>query len=387
MLAYQEKHKWLTFSLKLDRFTPDLWFTLGGCQSKCEHVKDAPILPGVYRKLSRIYLIKGVVATVAIEGNPITEHEALECWEGKSQLPLDRQYQGREVDNFKKIYQSLIDMIRQGEKPEISIKNIKEINRELLNGLKVDTHVVPGELTKVVVGIPSSRYRGAPPEDCEYLLGRLCDWLNGPDFVNSNSHMAFILSIIKAVLAHLYLVWIHPFGDGNGRTARLLEAVILMSSGIPELSSHLLSDHYNRTRQEYYDELQESSESGGDVIPFLTYAVRGLVEGLREQVDAIQKQQRRAVFQSFAYNAIKGKFGPNRDRRLQLLYAISEEDELIHTQEIAELLKVKELYSNQKAPVLRNDINELIKTDLVIKQKGKLRAHFEVISKDTVSDI
>ncbi|WP_433223897.1 Fic family protein [Dactylosporangium sp. CS-047395] len=45
--------------------------------------------------------------------------------------------------------------------------------------------------------------------------------------------MAFPLAMIKAMLAHLYLAWIHPFGDGNGRTARLIESQLLLQAGVP----------------------------------------------------------------------------------------------------------------------------------------------------------
>lgn len=55
-------------------------------------------------------------------------------------------------------------------------------------------------------------------------------------------------AIFKAVVAHLYLAWIHPVGDGNGRTARLVEFQILLSSGVPSPAAHLLSNHYNQTR-------------------------------------------------------------------------------------------------------------------------------------------
>src|SRR5680860_933902 len=60
------------------------------------------------------------------------------------------------------------------------------------------------------------------------------------------------LAIVKAIVAHLYLAWIHPFGDGNGRTARLVELQILLAAGFPVPACQLLSSHYNQTRAEYY---------------------------------------------------------------------------------------------------------------------------------------
>ncbi|CED92167.1 Fido domain [Actinomyces succiniciruminis] len=66
--------------------------------------------------------------------------------------------------------------------------------------------------------------------------------------------MAFIL----ATLAHLHLTWIHPFGDGNGRMSRLLEFELLIRAGVPVPAAHLLSDHYNKTRDMYYSILEQT---------------------------------------------------------------------------------------------------------------------------------
>lgn len=63
----------------------------------------------------------------------------------------------------------------------------------------------------------------------------LCGWLNddlaalggGDDVLRVPRLLAL------AILAHLYLAWIHPFGDGNGRIARFLEFEIMLRAGIP----------------------------------------------------------------------------------------------------------------------------------------------------------
>ena len=74
----------------------------------------------------------------------------------------------------------------------------------------------------------------------------MCDWLNSNEWERVFGRNNVILTgIIKAIVAHLYIAWIHPFGDGNGRTARLLELQILLNSNIPTPAAHLLSNHYN----------------------------------------------------------------------------------------------------------------------------------------------
>ena len=118
-----------------------------------------------------------------------------------------------------------------------------------LEGLQVEDHVVSGQTrrTGVVVG---SVYKAPDHEDCKYLLGRLCEWLNGPEFQAPAAKAEYkaSLAILKAMVAHLYLAWIHPYGDGNGRTARLLELELLLAAGFLPPVTQLLSNHYNATR-------------------------------------------------------------------------------------------------------------------------------------------
>ena len=142
---------------------------------------------------------------------------------------------------------------------------ICDLNRRLLDGLEseLDDSTVPDQLRthSVVVG----RYRGAPAEDCELLLARLCEWLEGPDFRSPETEIGFALMLVRAAVAHLYIAWIHPFGDGNGRTARLVELLILARSGqVPFPAAHLLSNHYNLTRDRYYRELDRAGRNGSE---------------------------------------------------------------------------------------------------------------------------
>lgn len=109
------------------------------------------------------------------------------------------------------------------------------------------------------------------------------------------------MAIIKAMIAHLYVAWIHPFGDGNGRTARLLELAILLQACIPLPACHLLSIHYNATQAKYARQLARTSQSGGRVVPFLYYAVQGFLDGLRGQLDMVWKQDLHIVWQNRVY--------------------------------------------------------------------------------------
>ncbi len=75
MMTYKDTHPWITFEFKLAKIPWNMWIELGECQSKCEHIRDLPILPETRDRLTKIYLAKGVHATTAIEGNPLSEEE------------------------------------------------------------------------------------------------------------------------------------------------------------------------------------------------------------------------------------------------------------------------------------------------------------------------
>ena len=256
-----------------------------------------------------MYLAKGAAATTAIEGNTLSEEEVLKAVEGKLVVPPSRQYLKQEVDNIIAACNDIGVRVAAGELEPLSSALLCSYNRQVLDNLPAGEDVAPGELRKysVVVG---NMYRGAPSEDCPRLVERLCEWLNGPDFrppENSPEGMDTVYAILRAVVAHLYLAWIHPFGDGNGRTARLLELHILLSAGVPSPAAHLLSNHYNQTRAEYYRQLDQASKSGGEIAPFIEYAVRGFVDGLREQLETIRTQQWDVFWRDFVYEKFRSQ--------------------------------------------------------------------------------
>ncbi len=79
-----------------------------------------------------------------------------------------------------------------------------------------------------------------------------------------------------AALAHYKFVWIHPFYDGNGRTARLLMNLILMRAGYPPIIIH------KEDRMQYYEYLQMANE--GDVKPFIRFIARNAQRTLNEYI-------------------------------------------------------------------------------------------------------
>jgi Fic family protein len=319
---FEATHPWLSFDADLERASYRLWLLLGEATSKSDHVRRALLRPEVADELQKVFLVKGALATTAIEGNTLSEEEARLVFEGELKLPPSKRYLAREIRNVL----AAIDRIRDEILPDASdadltVEKIKLYNRLVLDGLEVEGGVHPGEIREhsVVVG----RYRGAPAQDCEYLLGRLCDWLNSAAFDAPGDHPELIppLAILRAVLAHLYLTWIHPFGDGNGRTARLLEVHILLASRFPQPVTQLLSNHYNHTRSEYYRQLDRTSREGPN--GFLFYAVEGFVEELRSQLDRIWSMQYVDRWEQYIHQQFGEASTDSQRRQLRLVKDLS----------------------------------------------------------------
>lgn len=378
---YERSHPWLTFSADLRSASPELWLMLGECQSKCEHLARYPLRPEVAEEIHRMYLAKGVLATTAIEGNTLSEEEVRQIIEGTLKLPPSREYLEQEVSNIIDECNRILGEIEGGKELTLNTERIEEINRTVLDKLQVEENVVPGKIRRheVVVAV----YKGAPAEDCKFLLDQLCDWLNDKNYFGTPADSRAIVSgILKAVLAHLYLAWIHPFGDGNGRTARLVEFQILISYRVPSPAAQLLSNHYYSTRTEYYRQLHLASKTN-DILPFIIYAVRGFLDGLKAQLEIVKKYVVDQVWNNYVADQFVDKTKPTDIRRRILIEDLSKvkEPKAIPYQQVPLISpRVAQLYANKAGRTLTRDLQELYKMRLVTYDKGLIRARKEEIS-------
>jgi Fic family protein len=313
---YESSHPFITFELHLERGTsPGFWMLLGEARSKCDHIKYVPLAIDTARDLHLVYFAKGVNATTAIEGNTLSEEQVRERIEGQLELPISQEYLGTEIDNMIGAYNRITRSVQSGDRSPITIETLSQLNKEILAGLVVEEHVVPGELRQI--SVRAGNYVGAPWPDVPYLLDRLCEWLKEGEESETSAADRIPNAIIRAVTAHVYIEWIHPFGDGNGRLGRLVEFLILIRSGIPLPAAHVLTSHYNDTRTEYYRQLNRASQNGGDLHEFLQYAAQGLVDGLTSAIKRLHKQQEDLMWRALIDEAIpqRGE-APSRQRRL-----------------------------------------------------------------------
>jgi len=366
---------WITFQVDLAKMSPTFWMVLGEARSKCDHLAKVPMPPTYARELHDINLSKGVHATTAIEGNTLSEAEVAAILRRHS-TPTGTDHQVREVENVVKAYNGVLDLLRTGHAPRLTPALVEQFNRQVLDGLDLPPEVLPGEIRhhSVTVG----PYRGPDWERCEELIEQMCDWLNGPSF-SGDGTMRIPVAIIKASLAHLYLAWIHPFGDGNGRTARLCEFLVLVTCGVPTSAAHLISNHCNKTRDEYYKQLQYASESGGDVTRFLSYCSSGFVEGLGEQLKWIYDRQFRLTWHEHVGTQVTGRDPDMRERRA-LIAEVLLFREPVAKKDIPRLTpELAKIYAASGPKTLTRDLNELVSIGLLRLVGGGYHADSEAL--------
>ena len=128
--------------------------------------------------------------------------------------------------------------------------------------------------------------------------------------------------VIRALLAHFFLVTIHPFGDGNGRVSRLVEAGLLFQRGYNVHGFYGLSNYFYRHVQEYMAVLQESREyQPFDVTPFIRFGVAGFASELKGINNFIKARINRLVYRTMLTRAFNKKMGARRRLLNQREYA------------------------------------------------------------------
>jgi Fic family protein len=156
------------------------------------------------------------------------------------------------------------DLIKQIHK--ILVKDVRGGTLEPGRYRKVQNYVVNSVTGEIVYTPPS-------PSKVPQLMKEFVEWLNkGSD----------ISPVFMAGIGQYQFVDIHPFLDGNGRTARVLCTLILYQNGYDFKRLFSLSEYYDKNRHNYYDAIQSVRNNNMDMTEWLEYFIEGLKNQLTE---------------------------------------------------------------------------------------------------------
>ena len=356
------------------------WLLLGQCEAYIHAINNTPILPHHYAELMNVALLKGAQATTAIEGNTLSEEEIQSMIAGQK-LPPSKEYQEIEVRNILEALNVLLNEVVEVKVDHfISIELIKRFHKMVGKDLGEHFAAIPGSLRNndVVVGA----YRCPDHRDVPVLLERFCGWMN-EEFRFGQSVQSFGDILIRAMVSHVYVEWIHPFSDGNGRTGRLLEFFILLGGGNPDIASHILSNHYNLTRPEYYRQIEKARERR-DLTCFMDYALLGFRDGLEQTLRIIQKSQFESTWQKLIYDQFDTIRSSTREdvfKRQRTLALEFPFDQGLSISEISVLtVQLARIYANVSEKTIQRDIDKLIELELLKKDSDKIYANTGILT-------
>jgi Fic family protein len=379
---WTDRYPFISFEFDINRLGPTTWMKIGEALSKCQHIAGAPLKPDRADELSAVYLARGAQATTAIEGNTLSDEEVMNVVKhGTGNVPESRAYLEREVANVIGAIRNIDDALLRGDpKKPITRDRLCELDYKVLEGIPDEPRVVPGKLREhdVTVGPYKAPHYTDVPELVDQFVAWLRD-LRGPQGSDRPPEERFTSALLSAVLAHLYIAWIHPFGNGNGRTARLVEVQILSESGVvPLVATNILSDFYNKTRSAYYLALSEAQH---DVGAFISYAVTGFLDELRAQIREITDANLAVQWESYVYEVFNNR--PNteaRGRQREVALCLPSE-RFVTPEQMTDLtpsLARKYARCGERTPV--RDLNELVNMELVQRAgRRRYRARREVI--------
>lgn len=259
-------------------------------------IDRAKILPQQELRLRRQAVIRMTHHSTEIEGNQLNMGQVEALFAKKKVDAPDRDIY--EVKNYLNALK-YIEKIVSKHKP-IDEKIILKIHRLVTDKTlapQFSGAYRPGPIYVVRrrLGMPQEiLYTGPDAKQVPKLMTKFVNWLK-------ESEKKEISPVLVAAIAHLEIAAIHPFNDGNGRTARALATLVLWAQGYDFRRLFALEDYYNTNRQDYYKAInvgKSYDERRTDITSWLEY----FVKGFKKEIDNVKNK-----ILSLSAHAIDGK--------------------------------------------------------------------------------
>jgi Fic family protein len=268
--------------------TPKILKAISSIEVSRHEILGLPITASLLVSLRESARITSTHHSTAIEGNRLSPSEVAEIIQGGGHFP-NRKKDESEVRNYYKALELMETLARKTQ--SITEKDIKTLHGLSFEGWLKPTPYREGQNVirsgKLVVYIPPKA------EDVPTLMADLIKWIE--QTVKQDLPIPFI-----AGLAHYQFATIHPYYDGNGRTARLLATLILHKYGYDLKGIYSLEEYYAHNLQAYYNALTVGSDEDyyeghratADLTGFLEYFIEGMAESFDKVRQSAEKAQK-----------------------------------------------------------------------------------------------
>lgn len=361
----------IDFSLPIDLTNPEIVNLLAEAKAMARVICGIPITPPQRDKINKLNILRAIRGTTALEGNPLSEDAVAKLISSKAKASTKDE---QEIINAREAQNYITGILTKDRDQPLSDHLVREIHKLVSQGIDYDKND-PGVYRRHAV--TAGEY--IPPRTGDEVradMRRFFEWLNaGPGRV--------LDPLIRAVAAHFFLISIHPFGDGNGRTARAVESYILYQERLNTLGFYSLANYYYRNRARYIEALDEVRFQAHQLTPFVLFCLRGFVEELRIVHEEVVKESVRIAYRDYAREVLlhggllHSKTG---ERRLKLVLSLVNLPAGIPLTELFSGIHPPDsLYARKTTKTVRRDVNFLIEKDLVRIEAEKLFANLELM--------
>ena len=287
MIRYELPRRWILYDASA------VMTALVEAKSAVQSLTSLPYQKSWVEALQELQLKREVAGTSRIEGAEFTERELEEAVRPNVSAEELRTRSQRQAHSAMRAYRWIGQL--PTDRP-ISGDLIREVHRLLVTGCDED-HCPPGVIRgrdyNVTFGIPPHRgVEGGPlcEEAFDGLLQSVQTEIRDHD------------PLVQAMALHYHLAAMHPFLDGNGRTARAMEALILRRAGLTDRAFVAMSNYYYDEKPAYLRILGEVRQDSHDLTPFLIFALNGIRIQCEQLTAEIRKHMQRALFRDTMYS-------------------------------------------------------------------------------------
>lgn len=362
--------------------TNNILKSIGVIEACKEVIENAPLIPSYERQFQEDALVRTVHHGTHIEGNDLSYEQAQKVFQNAGTDTVaelvaertditarDRDIQ--EVINYRIVMEYIDEKFSQHENDQLFYTEniIREIHKFTVH--RLISEELQGNYRKTQVILKDARtgeitFRPPPGVEVPYLMEDFIDWTN-------NIKARELHPVIRAAVAHYALAAIHPFVEGNGRTARAFATLLLFTEGYDIKRLFSLEEYFDRDAEGYYGALINTSNlskdlNERDLTGWIEYFTHGLSIELTRVKDRVRKLSIDAK--------IKTKRGQQillTDRQIRLMEYISENKK-------ATMQELRPLLAHISEDTVLRELQNLVKKG-ILKKKGKTKgAFYELIT-------
>jgi len=369
----------VTFRTTIQIDNKEIISTLAKCHAIASVTNNIPITPSRQDKIDRLNILRAVRGTTGIEGADLTEDEVSRIMgtpKSRQVLPANRQREEKEARSAEVLMHYVARLVESTPKCILDEDMICTFHKILTKDIDYERNT-PGEYRAFPVR--AGDYVAPPGEQVKGLIQGFISWFNEGEPTEWDP-------IIRAIAAHFYVVSIHPFGDGNGRTARAVESFLLYKAGINARGFYSLANFYYQNRSSYINHLDTVRfETENDLTPFILFALRGLVSELESVYQEVLLEVKEIAFRDYVREVLSNEFGTKHgDRMFEFMFLLGPD-----TVNVKDIRSGKHmlgrLYRGLTPRTFSRDLADLAGKKLIIVQDGKVKANFDIMGRFTAN--